>query len=319
MPDPLDEHYSYLADRVKVARYRAAIDSVVRPGHVVLDLGCGSGLLGLLALRAGAGEVLFVDQGPVIEVARRVVGEAGYGHRATFYQARSFDLELAHRADVVLCDHVGYFGFDYDILKLLSDARQRFLVPGGITIPARIDVHLAPVESEPSRSLVQRWRDGSVPKEFAWVATPAANRKHAVVLEAGELIAEPARLATLELGGDAGEFFSWRADFTCARDATLDGLAGWFDCVLRDDIRMTNAPGSENGLNRPQAFLPLEQPIEVRAGQRIAASIMARPHDHVIAWTIELPDNGQQFRHSTFFGLELESWLHRMNGATEGA
>ena len=61
MLDPLDEHYGYLADPVKRERYRAAIEQAVRPGHIVMDLGCGSGLLGLMALRAGASQVLFVS------------------------------------------------------------------------------------------------------------------------------------------------------------------------------------------------------------------------------------------------------------------
>jgi len=314
MPDPLDEHYSYLADRTKVDRYRAAISGVVGPGDAILDLGCGSGLLGLMALRAGAAKVHFVDSGPVIEMARRVVSEAGFGRRAVFHQALSYDLELPDPVDVVLSDHVGYFGFDYDILRLLADARQRFLRPGGRLVPRQIDLKLAPVESEACRQLVQRWRDGSVPPEFSWVATPAANLKHAVNLDPGNLLAPPATLASLVLGQDTADFFTWQAGFDITRDADLDGLAGWFDCVLHEVIRVTNAPDAEERLERPQAFLPLEQPVSVRAGQRLEVTVMARPHDHVIAWTVTLPDTGQCFRHSTFFGLQLESALRRMSG-----
>jgi len=318
MPDPLDEHYSYLADSTKVARYQAAISRLVRPGHTVLDLGCGSGLLGLMALRAGAARVFFVDRGSVIEMARRVIGEAGFGSRAIFIQATSYEVDLPDQADVVLCDHIGYFGFDYDILKLLDDAHRRFLRPGGQLVPRQVDLKIAPVESSACRLLVQRWRDGSVPPEFAWVATPAANLKHAVTLAPDDLLATPATLASLELGRDAADFFTWQATFELERDADLDGLAGWFDCVLDDDIRMTNAPGADDRIERPQAFLPLEQPVKVRAGQRIEATVMARPHDQVIAWTVDLPHSGQRFRHSTFFGLDLENAVRRMGGTTAG-
>jgi len=318
MLDPLDEHYSYLSDRTKVDRYRAAISGLVQPGHVVLDLGCGSGLLGLTALRAGASRVIFVDRGPVIEMARRAVTEAGFGDRAVFFQAVSYELELPYRVDAVVCDHVGYFGFDYDILKLLADAGRRFLRPGGLVVPQRIELKLAPIESSQCRKLVQRWRDGSVPPEFSWVAAPASNLKHAVTLEPPDLLATPVMLASLDLGLDAADFFTWQAAFDVSRDAHLDGLAGWFDCVLHDSIRITNAPGAADRLERPQAFLPLEQPIAVRAGQRIEVTVMARPQDRVIAWTVHLPDTGQKFRHSTFFGLELESALRRRNDTLAG-
>ena len=73
MSRALNEHYGYLVDRVKRERYQAAIDRLVRPGQVVMDLGCGSGVLGLMALRAGAAEVFFVEEHGLIEVARQTV------------------------------------------------------------------------------------------------------------------------------------------------------------------------------------------------------------------------------------------------------
>ncbi len=67
----------------------------------------------------------------------KTVADAGFADKAEFFQANSFELTLPERADVVICDHVGYFGFDYGILELLADAKQRFLKPGGIIIPAQ--------------------------------------------------------------------------------------------------------------------------------------------------------------------------------------
>jgi protein arginine N-methyltransferase 1 len=304
MPATLDEHYSYLTDRVKLERYRAAIARLAGPGTTVLDLGCGSGLLGLIALRAGADKVLFLDHGPIIEVARRAVREAGFADRAEFFQASSFDIVLPEPVDFVVCDHVGYFGFDYGVLALLEDARNRFLRPGGTIVPSKLDLKLAPAESESSRALVQRWRDDDVAPEFRWVATPAANATHGVNLDAESLLAASADLATLALGEAAGEYLSWQASFIAERDGTLDGLLGWFECTLLDDIRMTNSPLCDDALARPQAFLPLEQPVPVSEGERIEATVMARPRDHVVGWTIAV--DGLRHALSTFNGLLLD-------------
>jgi protein arginine N-methyltransferase 1 len=307
MAKTLDEHYGYLSDRVKLEQYQAAIDRLVRPEHAVLDLGCGAGLLGLMALRAGANRVLFVEEAAIIEVARQTVADAGFADKAEFFQVNSFELTLPEQVDVVICDHVGYFGFDYGILELLADARQRFVKPDGIIVPGEIELKLAPVESVACRRLVGQWWDGSVPGEYSWLGTAAANTKHATRFEQEELLAEAETLATLELGAEAAPFLSWSAEFSCTRDGTLDGVAGWFDCRLTDYIHMTNSPVTDGHINRPQAFFPLDAPVAVTAGERIRVTMMARHQDHVIAWVIELPDTGTRFTHTTFNGLLLDS------------
>ena len=306
MAKTLEEHYGYLADHVKLERYQAAIERVVGAETVVLDLGCGSGPLGLMALRAGARRVLFVEQDPIIEVARRTITDAGFADRAEFIQRKSFELSLKDPVDVVVCDHIGYFGFDYGVLALLADARQRFLQPDGIIMPAGMDLRLAPVESKNCRQLVAQWHDGSVPEEFDWLAGCAANTLHPVKLGEDELLADAAALATLQLGDEAPPYLSWSAEFRCRRDGMLDGLVGWFDCRLVDVIRMTNSPLSGESLNRPQAYLPLKEPVTVSEGDRIGAAVMARHLDGVIAWVVELPESNTRFAHSTFNGLLLD-------------
>jgi protein arginine N-methyltransferase 1 len=307
MAKTLDEHYGYLSDRVKLEKYQVAIDRLVRPEHVVLDLGCGSGLLGLMALRAGARKVLFVEEGAIIEVARQTVTNAGFADKAEFFQTNSFELSLPERVDLVICDHVGYFGFDYGILDLLADAKNRFLKPDGIIVPTQIELQLAPIESTACRKLVGQWRDGFVPNDYSWLGTAAANTKHSAQLNRDDLLADTGTLAVLELGAEAPPFLSWSAEFVCSRDGTLDGVAGWFDCQLIDDVHMTNSPVAEEHLDRPQAFFPLDAPVTVTAGDRINATVMARHQDHVIAWVIELPDAGKRFTHTTFNGLLLDS------------
>ncbi len=306
MSEPLGEHYGYLADRVKLERYQSAIERLVKPGHVVMDLGCGSGVLGLMALRAGARKVLFVDEGAIIEVARQTIARSGFADRAEFFHANSFELDVPERADIIVCDHVGYFGFDYDLLAVLADARQRFLAPGGVLVPAALSIKVAPVDAEDGRELVARWQNGNVPEDFAWVGLSAANSKHGLTVKAENLLAEPATLATFETGTGTADFLSWHADFVCARNGTLDGLLGCFDALLCDDIRMSNAPLATESLQRSQAFLPLDEPVSVRQGQQIRATVMARPVDNILAWTLVLPEQGRRFSLTTFNGLLLD-------------
>jgi predicted RNA methylase len=41
----LEEHLGYVADRIRLERFRTGIAKVIRLGDHVADLGCGSGIL----------------------------------------------------------------------------------------------------------------------------------------------------------------------------------------------------------------------------------------------------------------------------------
>ena len=126
----LNEHLGYVADRTRFEQFRAAIAKVVCAGDQVADLGCGSGILGLLCLQAGAGRVCAIDSTAMIEVARETLARAGLGDRGVFIPSHSLRVDLPEPVDVVICDHIGYFGFDYGILHTLQDAG------GGSSSPA---------------------------------------------------------------------------------------------------------------------------------------------------------------------------------------
>lgn len=304
MDSILSEHFGYLSDSVKLDRYRLALANVVRPGDVAVDLGCGSAILGLMCLRAGAGSVYAIEEGTIIQVARRAVAEAGFADRVQFLSDRSYDVDLPERADIVVCDHVGYFGFDYGVVELFADARRRLLKPGGTLVPSEIHLSVAAVDSPTCREHIRRWRQDGIPTEYHWVGEIVANDKRAVTLQADELLSPAAPLATLVLGEDLPPFVSWTAEMTCQRDGMLDGVAGWFDCRLAGDVWMTNSPLARERLDRHQALLPLHESVEVRAGERLRVTVMARQRDQVLGWVIELPDTGREYRHST--GLLLD-------------
>lgn len=298
----LVEHLDYVADRVRLETFRAAIERTLKPGDRVADLGCGSGVLGLLCLEAGASHVDAIDSTAMIEVARRTMAGAGLAGRCTFVQERSQRVTLLAPVDVAICDHVGYFGFDYGIVAMMDDARGRLLAPGGTVIPQRIGLRLAAVESATARAKVDGWHADHVPAEFGWLARHAANLRHSARFRSDALLGAPAHLGDIDLSRDSPGFFRWSASLPIERDGTLHGLAGWFDCELAPGVSMTNSPLSDRAIDRPQAFLPVEESVPVHAGDVVRASVMTRHDDHLIAWVVELP-SGRRYSQSTWPGM----------------
>jgi SAM-dependent methyltransferase len=81
----------------------------VRAGDEVIDMGCGSGVLSIVAAKLGAGRVSGVDAAPdVVEVASRNAARHGVDGVTTFYRGDLFDpLPPDLRADVIIGDVSG--------------------------------------------------------------------------------------------------------------------------------------------------------------------------------------------------------------------
>ena len=278
---------------------------VIKPGSLVADLGCGSGILGLLCLQAGAARVWAMDATTMIEVARETLVRARLGDRGVFIRGESRRVNLPEPVDAVICDQVGYFGFDYGIVHTLQDARRRFLKPAGKLIPARIRLQLGAVESEKCREKAEGWRAEHVPSEFHWLRHYGVNAKHEVMLTRKELLGIPTDLGEIDLAEDNPDFFSWTVELRITRDGVMHGLVGCFECELAEGVWMTNSPLSDRAIHRPQAFLPIDEAVRLKAGDLVKATIMARPADSLIAWVVEFPASGRRVSHSTWDGKLL--------------
>ena len=92
------------------------------PGAVVVDLGSGTGILGLLACQAGAKRVYSIEETGLIELARDIGRTNGLADRIRFIKGLSTRVDLPEPADVILADQIGHFGFEAGLFDYFSDA-----------------------------------------------------------------------------------------------------------------------------------------------------------------------------------------------------
>ena len=288
MSSVLSEHLGYLRLPGRFDLYAEALGNIVKPGDVVADLGCGVGVLGLQALRAGAARVYGIDHSDAIELARETMAREGLSGRYTCIRESSFRAELPERVDVLVCDHVGFFGVDYGIVAMLQDARARLLKPGGAVVPRQLTLYLAAVSSQQCRDIVAPWSEPPVPGEYSWLGEQAANSHHAVELAADDLATDPVAVLTVALDTDQPDTLSMTAELELTRDAELDGLAGWFDCELAPGVTMTNSPLADDAIGRPQAFFPFTTPIAGKSGDILETELRIRHDTTIIAWSAGL-------------------------------
>ena len=68
-------HEEMLKDEVRTLSYRNSMwhNKHLFKGKVVLDVGCGTGILSMFAAKAGAAKVIGVDMSSIVEYARKIV------------------------------------------------------------------------------------------------------------------------------------------------------------------------------------------------------------------------------------------------------
>jgi protein arginine N-methyltransferase 1 len=308
----IDEHRQYLVDHTRLAAFQAAVVSVVRPGQVVLDLASGTGIMGLLACRAGASRVYSIETGGMVAVAREVARANGYADRVVFIKGYSTHVDLPERVDVVVADQIGNFGFNAGIIQFFADARRRFLKPEGVTIPLRMSLVLAPVEAPDFYGQVEFWNTSPAGFDFRSTRVMAANTGYQVNLPPESVCSDAVVIVSVDLNHATTEPFHGEAMSIIRRSGTMHGLGGWFTAELAAGISMTNSPLAPERIERRQIYFPIDRAVQVVEGDSVKIRMTVRPAGSVVNWNVDVLDGGSgakkgSFRHSTWKGMLLPS------------
>ena len=290
----------------RLTQYERAIAAVVRQGDVVLDLGTGSGLLAVLACRAGARRVYAIEASDAVQIGTLITSTTEFAERIEFVHATSQKVALSEQVDVIVGDIHDTFGFQPGGLASIMDVRDRLLKPGGTLIPQATELMIAPLEAAALYAReIDVWNGCVHGVGLSSIRPFAVSHVHPGRFDSDQLLSPAAAIGTLDLARATSLHFSGSAVTTIHRDGIAHGLCGCFVTTLAGDIRMGNVPGDSSTTNFAQAFFPFDQPVSVAAGDEVSISIDS--HDGYIArWRAAISRGGQrhaQFDHSTLNGL----------------
>lgn len=248
-------HASMVGDPLRTRPLLRAIRRAVQEGDVVVDIGTGTGILAIAAARAGASHVWAIDcDSSAMDVARRAARRTGVGDRITFVEGISFAFETAARADLVVCETVGSFAFDENILAALADAKRRLLKRSGRIIPCRLELWGAPCRSHP----------------------PFKRGMEAGRIKKKDLLGPPSRLISIDFSKRISDRVHIHHRFHMCSSGTMQAIAVWPKATWWDG-EITDASPLGKPTHWKQGILPVE-PRRVRAGRSIKFELIIGPH-----------------------------------------
>lgn len=291
-PPEMEEHRILLADEVCQNSFADIIFKNVKPGDVVLDLGAGSGIHTLFALKAGASKVYAIESDTIIETAKEVIADNGYSNQVIFVEGDSSVVELPEKVDVIITN----IGFLHTV-NCLPDARKRFLKPGGKLIPSSAQLSFVPVLVDDFyKKQIEFWDTEKFGFKFNAFKKLAANHPQYSFFKEDVFMAIPNEVTPIDFYKDLDPVLSWNTKFNVTQNGAVAGFAGWYAFQVDGKAFITTKPPLTMSPELwHQFFIPLSTPIDVKMNDEIQFDVkMAREAavgGPVWTWAVKL--NGQ--------------------------
>ena len=152
-------HETMLKDKSRTDAYKNAIlmNKKLFDGKVVLDIGCGTGILSMFAADAGAKHVIGIDMSDMAFRAMEIVHANGFQDVITIVHGKVENIKLPNgidKVDIIVSEWMGYALVYECMLETVLVARDRWLKPeGGVMFPNSATVHVGGLSDE------QMWKD----------------------------------------------------------------------------------------------------------------------------------------------------------------
>lgn len=282
-------HEDMIKDRVRTDAYRDFIEGnpELFKDKIVMDVGCGTSILSMFAVRAGAKHVIAIDNSGIIERAKEIAKENGFENKITFIRNKAEQIEelagVCDKVDIIISEWMGYCLLFESMLPSVLFVRDRWLRPGtGRVYPDVSSLHLVGMSAPGYRKArVDFWKKDV----YGFTMNSIASRVH---LEPGvdhmqdyEVITDAQKFFEIDCNKVKAEQLDFESEFTLtsSKASTLDALVTYFDIGFIKDaskpITFTTSPSATETHWR-QTVLILKDPVVLNQGSKITGKIQLK-------------------------------------------
>ncbi|KAI8388385.1 S-adenosyl-L-methionine-dependent methyltransferase [Radiomyces spectabilis] len=285
-----DIHEQMLKDKARTEAYRDFMydNKDVFKDKIVLDVGCGTGILSMFAAKAGAKQVFSVDNSAIIEKAKLNVKENGLDHIITLIRGKVEEIQLpVPQVDIIISEWMGYFLLFEAMLDSVLVARDRWLAPNGIMGPSHTRILMAALDDESLKDDRVNFWDDVYGFKMSAMKEPVLNECIVDFIKSSSVASTVVTLKDLYLQTitiKQLDFVS-RFEIEVTRDTTIYALGGWFDTWFTRDGHpipldqeaqtkdgetfLGTGPFSEDTHWKQTIFI-LQEPIPMKRGDKLS-------------------------------------------------
>lgn len=301
-----DIHEVMLKDSSRTLAYRNSIykNPTLFDSKVVLDVGCGTGILSLFAASAGARKVYAVEKSGIAKYAEQIVAKNGFADRIQLLNTAAEDISLPEQVDVIVSEWMGYCLLYESMLPSVIAARDKYMRPGGTMWPNRARMFITGLEDKTfAKRKFGFWDDIC---GFKLTATKRCALCEPLVETAPEsgIVTDDSQLVEYDLNTVTASDLNLDAEFslTPLESVELTALIVWFDVSFdgpEERIVLSTSP-FEKETHWAQTIFYLPEPVQLESDLPLKGTFSIKPNqrnhrdqDIVISFTYK----GQERRY----------------------
>ncbi|KAL3891594.1 hypothetical protein ACJMK2_003850 [Sinanodonta woodiana] len=263
----LSVHELMLKDRPRTEAYKNFIEknAFLFRDKIVLDVGAGTGILSLFAVRAGAKRVFAVEASSMANGCEKIIKLNKFDDRITVIKGLIEEIELPEpKVDIILSEWMGFYLLHESMLDSVIFAREKWLDKDGIILPSRATIYISPVNmQEYYGEHFEFWKD-----VYGFDFTPlllsslqSALQKPAITaVKPNECVASHKVLANFDLSKvslEEVQYLTKKLYFDVDKAGPMHGFALWFDVEFDADSKAQPDmlhKCNDNSCNHPPHF-----------------------------------------------------------------
>lgn len=276
-------HEEMLKDSVRTRTYQRAIEDNPEDfkDKIVLDIGCGTGILSIFAARAGAKHVYAVENAEIAIFAREIVKKNGLESKITILKGKMEDVVLpVKNVDIIISEWMGYFLLYESMLDCVLWARDKYLSKGGKMLPDRAQIYVAAIEDGQYKDQKKRFWNDVYGVDMSCM-TPTVMKEPLVdVVNSDMLMSDSCKILDLDLVNMKKDDVNFSSTYRLKMNYNdrVHGLIAWFDTpftrLTRPNLLSTSP--YKKYTHWKQTVLYSEEDIEVRQNDVMTGSIAVR-------------------------------------------
>ncbi|ODQ51582.1 S-adenosyl-L-methionine-dependent methyltransferase [Saitoella complicata NRRL Y-17804] len=279
-------HEEMLKDEVRTRSYR---DSVLNNKHlfkdkVVLDVGCGTGILSMFCAKAGAKHVYGIDMSNIIKQARKIVDVNGLSDKVTLIQGKMEEIELpVQKVDIIISEWMGYFLLYESMLDTVLLARDKYLAPGGMMFPDKATMFVAGIEDGDYKEEKIGYWDDVYGFDYSPIKEIALKEPLVDIVDIKNVVTDPCCIASFDLLTVTVEDLAFSRDFRimARRDDYVHALIFWFDIsfdACHKPVKFSTGPHAKyTHWKQTVMYLPNDG-LAMKEGESIEGHVSSKPN-----------------------------------------